>query len=228
MHETQHRTGTPGAADSVRRLVDQTLAAWEPAFTMLDDAWSSWAGATGDLGATPYRGRRRRGHHDHDHDRCGCDDGHEHRRHDRHDRCDHCACCSCATGADVLVEARVGERRVVPVTLHNPRRRATTVTLQPGEWTSCTDDAPQLRTEVVPGGEITLQPCETRVVRLVITIGGPQSKEEVQRVGSDVRCCTVAVSDLRLDGCGTTVRLAVAVLPSDCGAVEVDCCSCGC
>jgi len=228
MHETQHRTGTPGAADSVRRLVDQTLAAWEPAFTLLDDAWSSWAGAAGDLAATSYGGRSSRlfsrgGQHDHDH--CRCDDGHRHRG---HDRCDHCGCCSCASGADVLVEARVGERRVVPLTLHNPRRRTTTVTLQPGEWTSCTDDAPQVATEVVPGGEVTLEPCETRVVRLVVSVGATQSKEEEQRVGHDVRCCTVAVSDLRVDGCGTTVRLAVAVLPSDCGAVVVDCCGCGC
>jgi hypothetical protein len=226
MHETQHRRGTPGAADSVRRLVDQTFAAWEPAFTLLDDAWSGWAGAAGDMAATSHRGRpfRHIGHGWH-HVRCGCrcDDGHR-----RHDRCDHCDCCSCASGADVLIEAHIGERRVVPLTLHNRRRRTTTVTLRPGEWTSCTEDAPEVATEVVPGGEVTLEPCVTRVVRLVVSVGATQSKEEVQRLGDDVRCCTVVVSDLRVDGCGTTVRLAVAVLPSDCGAVVVDCCGCGC
>lgn len=216
MHDTQHRTSTPGAADSLRRLVDQALSAWEPAFDLLDDAWSTWAGSAGDLGRRPYRPKG--GH------RCGCDD---HGQHDEH-RCDHCDCGSCAEGADAVIEARVGERRVLPVTLHNPRHRSTTVTLVPGEWTTCSDDGPQIATEVVPGGEITLAPCETRVVRLVIAVGASRSTDDKERTGGDVRCCTVAVSDLRVDGCGTCLRLAVAVLPSDCGSLEVDCCGCGC
>jgi hypothetical protein len=240
MHDTKHRTAKTTSADSLRRLVDESLAAWEPTFAALDDAWSAWTNAAAEVGGRPRRrgsvGRRGCG--------CGCEDGcgdggcddggHRHgdcrsgHRHRGKDRCDHCACCSCAEGADVLIEARVGERRVVPLTLHNPRRRAVTATLQPGEWTSCSDNAPAIVTRLVPSGEVALEPCESRQVQLVIEVGGQGSTDDKQDVVGDVRCCTVFVSDIRVDGCGTTVRLAVAVFPSDCGDLEVTCCGCGC
>jgi hypothetical protein len=48
MHGTKHRSTTYGpgkstAADSLRRFVDDSLAAWEPTFAAMDDAWSTWS-----------------------------------------------------------------------------------------------------------------------------------------------------------------------------------------
>ena len=117
---------------------------------------------------------------------------------------------------------------MVPVTLHNPRRRPVTATLQPGDWTSCSSDAPPVATRLVPSGEVTLGPCETSQVLVVIEVGGQGSKDGNDNVVGDLRCCTVLVSEIRIEGCGTTVRLAVAVLPTDCGELEVTCCGCGC
>jgi hypothetical protein len=233
MHGTKHqqpmnRTGNPTAADSLRRFVDETLAAWEPTVAAMDDAWTAWSSASvWPTAATDLRGRpgrrHRRGRRG-----CGCEDaGSGHHQHER-GRCDHCSCCSCGEGADVLIEARVGERRVVPVTLHNPRRRAVTATLQPGDWTSCSENPPAVVTRLVPSGEVTLGPCETSQVLVVIEINGQGSKDGNENVVGDLRCCTVLVSDIRIEGCGTTVRLAVAVLPTDCGELEVTCCGCGC
>jgi hypothetical protein len=47
MHDTKHPSTKPTAADSLRRLVDESLTAWEPAFTALDDMWSAWTDAAG-------------------------------------------------------------------------------------------------------------------------------------------------------------------------------------
>jgi hypothetical protein len=227
MHQpTMHRTGKT-TAGSLRRLVDESLAAWEPTFAAMDDAWSTWTTAATEVRGRPARrhSRGRRG--------CECQDrGHEdcesgRRQHSR-GRCDRCSCCSCGEGADVLIEARVGERRVVPVTLHNPGRRSVTATLQPGDWTSCSDNPPAIVTQLVPSGEVALGPCETSQVLVVIEVGGPGSKDGKDNAVGDLRCCTLLVSDIRIEGCGTTVRLAVAVLPTDCGELEVTCCGCGC
>jgi hypothetical protein len=116
----------------------------------------------------------------------------------------------------------------VPLTLHNPRRRSLTATLQLGEWTSCSDSAPKIESRLLPAGEVVLEACETRQVTLLLEVGGKVSTDNQQDTAGDVRCCTVQVCEIRLDGCGTTVRVAVAVLPADCDALEVVCCGCGC
>jgi hypothetical protein len=84
---------------------------------------------------------------------------------------------------------------------------------------------------LVPSGEVALGPCESSQVLVVIEVGGQGSKdgkEDDDNTAGDLRCCTLLVSDIRIEGCGTTVRLAVAVLPTDCGDLEVTCCGCGC
>lgn len=216
------------ATETARRLVDLSLAAWEPMFAALDDLWSGWGDLAGPSGRPGARPHPRHGHgraHEH-RPGCGCDGAES-----GADRCgcDHCRCCGCADDVDVLVEARVGERRLVPISVHNPRRRATTVTLTPGPWTSCSDGAPPVKAAVVPGGEVTLEPCETREVVLVLVIGeGQQEDPGAGEPRGDVRCCTVSTCDIALDGCGERVRVAVAVLPLDCGALDVTCCDCGC
>jgi hypothetical protein len=45
----------------------------------------------------------------------------------------------------------------------------------------------------------------------------------------DVNDCLVAVGDLRVDGCDIRpVRIAVAILPRDCSAYQIECGCCCC
>jgi hypothetical protein len=104
------------------------------------------------------------GRHGHEHDHrpesrgCGC-----------HDWCgcgDRCDCC--VPAADVVVRARAGEVRVVPFMLHNPWRREREVTLEVGPWHGCDGDDLEIRA-VLEEEKVVLQPCEDRVVRLVVS-----------------------------------------------------------
>jgi hypothetical protein len=108
--------------------------------TMREPAFGTWS-----------RGRRRG---------CGCDDSH-----DGHE-C-HCECC--VSDADVLVHARCGEVRRIPLTFENETRRDRPVTLQ-------------LEKFVTSGGrdlgwnaqlsetQFTLRPCDEHTVTLLVQI----------------------------------------------------------
>ncbi|GAA2471709.1 hypothetical protein [Terrabacter carboxydivorans] len=71
--------------------------------------------------------------------------------------------------ADVVVHTRVGERRIVPLALHNAWRRERPVTLAVGPWHlgTVTDLAV---VAVLEEEQVTLAPCEDRIVRLVIGV----------------------------------------------------------
>ena len=81
----------------------------------------------------------------------------------------HGACDCCEPDADVVVHARVGERRIVPLNLHNPWRRERDVTLEVGPWHVCCGDGLTV-VAVLEEEQLTLQPCEDRVVRLVVGV----------------------------------------------------------
>jgi hypothetical protein len=49
---------------------------------------------------------------------------------------DPCACRCCVTDADLVVEARVGERRVIPIVIENAWRRERDVELELSSWTA--------------------------------------------------------------------------------------------
>ena len=68
-----------------------------------------------------------------------------------------------------MVHTRVGERRIVPLALHNSWRRERPVTLAVGPWHvgSGTDLAV---VAVLEEEQVTLAPCEDRIVRLVIGV----------------------------------------------------------
>jgi hypothetical protein len=135
-----------------------------------------------------------------------------------------CSCRCCVADSDLLVEARVGERRVVPITIENHWRRERDIELELSSWT--TAEGVQISGQIVGPTSFKLEPCGEAKVVLVIEIGGKGTGDN-QRTG-DVKQCTVAYADLRVKGCDIRpIRIAVAVLPNDCDDYIVDC-RCGC
>lgn len=166
-------------------------------------------------------------------------------------RPDPCVCRCCVTDADLVVEARVGERRIVPIVIENRWRRERDVELELSSWTRIGDDV-AVRGAIVSDAAFKLEPCGRVEVVLVLEVAGEQdfttgktldgrttagklrgqaTAEGVvneRRRLADVTRCEVAYADLRIKGCDMrSVRIAVAVLPRDCGAFAVDCgCAC--
>jgi len=167
---------------------------------------------------------------------CGCSDC-------RGGEC-HCECCVC--DADVLVHARCGEVRRIPVTFENDSRRERQVKLDLEKFmTSGGKDLswPAQLSET----EFTLKPCDEHTVIATVMIrcetkdqtptpGTTDTKPNTPtgatlantavaaattgtRTMGSVDRCEVAYARLRADGC--LIRpavLAVAVLPDDCAA----------
>jgi hypothetical protein len=158
-------------------------------------------------------------HHHHGHP-CGCGDCRE----------DDCACRCCIGDADLVVRARLGERRVLPVTIENDRRREREIRLELSEFTSRGGRPGIVKGGLLSPAEFTLGPCQTGQSVIGIDVEGADAeKGDEARRRPDVDDCEVAYADLRIVGCDNRpVRIAVAVLPRDCHAYPVDCCSCGC
>jgi hypothetical protein len=166
----------------------------------------------------------------------------------------HCECCVC--DADVLVHARCGEVRRIPVTFENDSRRERQVKLELEKFmTSGGKDLgwPAQLSET----EFTLRSCDEHTVIVTVQIrcetkdqpptpGTTDTKPNTPagatapntpaaaastggtRIGGGVDRCEVAYARLRADGC--VIRppvLAVAVLPDDCDAYHRPC-GCGC
>jgi hypothetical protein len=195
--------------------------------------------------------RARKRWHRHEHD-CGCDEG-------DCDGChgDDCHCRCCITDADLVIHARLGETRVVAVTIENPRRRERQVRLELGNWTTRAGSPADVKGRIVPPAEFTLEPCSERDVIVVVDVGikastpdtpGDVTKREpanpvaglgfagvatdaaavATRRVPDVEHCEVFYADLRVEGCDVRpVRLALVVLPRDCASHPIDC-GCGC
>lgn len=177
-------------------------------------------------------GRERCGCHGHDGraDSCRCGGCADH--HACSCRSCHCACC--IGDADLVVYARYGERRVVPIRLSNPRRRDRDVSLELSEFTTPGGRSVPVQGVVVDPTSFTLEACRDHDVTLMLSVGGLEKyDEEAEERGEerrmiDVDDCVVAVADLRIVGCHVRpVRIAVAVLPRDCSAYTVSC-ECGC
>jgi hypothetical protein len=170
------------------------------------------------------------------------------------DECDPCVdadCrCQCCVGdADLLVYARLGERRVVPISVENTRRREREVQVSLSTFTTASGKSSGVRGQLLPPTDFTVAPCQEREVTLLLAATGAtgdQDKEDVvedlresmeaavadaeerrERL-PDVEECEVAYADLRVVGCDVRpVRIAVAVLPRDCASYSVAC-GCGC
>jgi hypothetical protein len=137
----------------------------------------------------------------------------------------HCRCC--VTNADLLVRARLGERRVVPLLIENSWRRERDVELELSSWSPVSAET-KVTGEIVAPTKFTLRGCEERTVVLVVNIAGAEQQGGDRPALPDLRDCAVSYADLRIVGCDLrAIRIAVAILPRDCEAMRIDC-RCGC
>jgi hypothetical protein len=176
-------------------------------------------------------------------------------RHDEDDcpRCrpDPCQCYCCIGDVDLVVEARLGERRVIPIVIENERRREKEISLELSEWTTRRGGDAPVNTLLITPTEFTLEPCASVEVTIVVDIAGqrdddgdddnPPPSDAPPGTGPpgtpdipgrqrlpDVDDCLVVIADLRIVGCDhRPVRIAIAILPRDCDPYTVSCgCSC--
>ncbi len=145
------------------------------------------------------------------------------------------ACDCCVPEADVVVHARAGEVRIVPFRLANRWRREREVTLAVGPWHVCGGPGLEIR-GVLEEEKLVLAPCEDRVVRLMVSVGGrdltntdttntggtsdqgrdtTQAGDTNQARAGDVDECVSAYADVRFEGCSRPDRVAVVVSPAD-------------
>jgi hypothetical protein len=207
---TLQRRPTPPPTLDLADMAKQALQPWA-------DAYETWRSGAVDLlerTQTASRPKPKSG--------CGCA------------KCDPdpCACRCCITDSDLVLEARVGERRMVTLIIENHWRRARDINLDLSTWSKTTDGA-EVTAEILTPTKFTLAPCGEAQVTLAIEIGAApslngQDGAADQRRLTDVGQCVVSYADLRIQGCDMrSLRLAVAVLPRDCDAHKVDC-ACGC
>ncbi|MFN0121846.1 MAG: hypothetical protein ACKV2V_15235 [Blastocatellia bacterium] len=143
-------------------------------------------------------------------------------------RPDDCHCRCCVVNADLLVNARVGERRVVPLVIENNMRREREVSLELSSWTNRDDKGIQVAGLIEGPTKFTLKACEERVVTLIVNVSGAPTPGANENRMQDVTECQVVYADLRVVGCDIRpIRIAVSVLPRDCGPTRIDC-RCGC
>jgi hypothetical protein len=149
----------------------------------------------------------------------------------RYDPC-HCNCC--IVDADLVVYARLGETRVIPLCFENRWRRERQIKLDLSGWTTRGGHpAPIVARFLPPAPEFKLGPCATHCISLIIeapfdrlTTGSQEGRKEP----IDVDDCLVCYADCRVEGCDIrALRIAVALLPRDCGPYRVVCeCDCCC
>jgi hypothetical protein len=188
--------------------------------------WQEWTKQWGQWSHGAGCGCGHHHHHGHHGHECGC-------RECRRDDC-HCRCC--VVHADLVVHARLAERRLVPITLENSRRREREVKVELSDFTSRGGSAVPVTGRLLSPAEFTLGPCEEQEVLIEVVVGSDQPDKQSQKASGregegrlpDVDECEVAYADVRIAGCEhRSIRLAVAILPRDCHAYPVDC-ACGC
>jgi len=192
----------------------------------LDDALDDVVEAMGlDPQSGPRRGKRAA---------CGC--SHEECSCEPSCETDSCHCQCCINDADLVVYARLGEVRIVPIRLENHRRRSREITLDLGDLRTSSGRSVPLEATIVGEQSFELQPCDERVVTVTIRPGQVDwddekygdGEGEQSRNAPDVDDCLVAYTDLRVAGCDIRpIRIAVALLPRDCDAYVAEC-GCGC
>ena len=113
--------------------------------------------------AQPSRTRRRRPQRDKWSDACGDGCCGECRT------CD-CMCTCCVCDADLVVYARLGEMRVVPIRLTNERRREREIELDLGPFSTRGGSDTFVNGKVVGPDKFTLEPCSERDIIIAINL----------------------------------------------------------
>jgi len=228
--------------DNLTRMWGGSASPWTMPAGIGREGWPGMYGRPGTRTQKP--GRR----HDHD---CGCDEGECDGCHD-----DNCHCRCCVHDADLVINARLGERRVVPLTIENPRRRERQIKLELGNWTTRAGSPADVKGRLLPTAEFTLGPCQEREVILLIEadvrvspnqppgaadrdpnqastgltagVSVAGATNDNRRQVPDVEGCEVYYADLHIDGCDMRpMRIALVLLPRDCASHPIDC-GCGC
>jgi hypothetical protein len=144
---------------------------------------------------------------------------------------DPCACQCCVSDADLVVEARLGEQRIIPITIENHWRRERDIELELSSWTKIGENVP-ISADILSETAFKLAPCGEAHVVIAVRVGATANgsidgQRENERL-PDVDRCLVSYADLRIKGCDLrSIRIAVAVLPRHCDAYTADC-DCGC
>lgn len=234
-----------------------------PSTDWLGSLYAQYAGAASPSGMPGVQSMRGYYPYPHRHD-CGCDECRHHRHHawhhyypghddhhhhhhregyDHHRDChchhcrpDHCECVCCIGDVDMVIYARVGEQRVIPLVVENERRREKTITVELGAWHTRGGGAAPVETISFEPKSFTLAPCAEREILIAVRIAAPQRQptpdnsrgDEAERGSRDVDECLVATADLTLTGCDhRPIRIAIAILPRDCDTFTIGC-GCGC
>jgi hypothetical protein len=209
--------GTTPSMFDIATFVSEGLIA--PLMQGLSQAAVNFSDTMGSLAARPMRASRNRAQKH----GCGCE---------TQDPC-HCTCC--ISDADVVVYAYLGERRVATFSIENERCREKDIRVVLGEFTTRAGKPAPIIGMLEPPTEFKLGRCASQIIVMMIDTGslaasGGEAKNALnaERM-TDVENCTVYYSDLRVDGCEMRpLRLAVAILPRDCGAYKIQCRCCCC
>ncbi len=164
----------------------------------------------------------------------------------RADDC-HCQCCI-GDDLDVVVYSRLGERRIIPITLTNERRRDRDVTLALSAFTTKGGRAVPVTGEIVGATTFTLAPCAEQAVIIEVSSTAATAQDvnataatnqevtatvaapaQDTAAPTDVDDCVVAVADLTVTGCDIRcpIGIGVVLLPRDCDTFDLSC-GCGC
>ena len=214
-----------------------------PSTDWLTALYAQYAPALGQAGQYPGQSVRRDYFGWHYHRDCECEECRHHRhryhkyhRHYHHEEChcrhcrpESCECFCCIGDVDMVVYARVGETRVIPLVVENERRREKSITAELGPWRTRGGGTAPVSTVSFEPKNFTLAPCAEREILITVKIDPPQTAGTSNEGGrTDVDACLVATADLTLAGCDhRPIRLAVAIVPRDCEPFRVEC-GCGC
>jgi hypothetical protein len=212
--EVKMQNNTQGNVPSLA----EWLRPWEDFFQKANqsalDAYGAWTKVM--EGYVPAMGKGRCKQCNKPKGECACHEecGDKHKKRG----CDKCECEIC--DADLVVYARPGEKRMVPILVENHRPRERAIQLELSSFGAANGSG--ATNEGVQGQldkkELKLAPCSEETVWLSVTTG--------QRA---VEGCQVFYANLRLNGCRPRpLVIAVAVLGKDCQEHRVDCGCCEC